>query len=285
MRGARARARAVRASSTRPCRSSAAAIGIRWISVGLLISAVPLLVALVWTMVALAAVAGPPAHPALDARCHRPPVVVGGRVQRRRSHRRCFATANEIHIPVGVPVLVRLHGGRCHSQLLGAEAIGQDRHHSGPDQCQLDPGATNPAAIRGQCTRILRLSACAHALRSGRRARRRLRSVARGSNCQRRAAPRHAGADARAWQLVEYRCGLCHRRARHGCRCAVSAPDLTHLDEPPHDCSGHAAQQSRKSRPAGSRIRRTSSRALSCRISSSRRSNCPMCCAYLETLQ
>ena len=39
--------------------------GIRWISVGLIISAVPLTATLVWTMLTLAAIAGPPPNPAL----------------------------------------------------------------------------------------------------------------------------------------------------------------------------------------------------------------------------
>ena len=39
--------------------------GLRWISIGLVISAIPLAVAFLWTMLTLAAVAGPPAHPGL----------------------------------------------------------------------------------------------------------------------------------------------------------------------------------------------------------------------------
>ncbi len=83
--------------------------GIRWISIGLIVSAVPLVVALVWTMLTLAAVAGPPANPGLV-------LDVTGRqwwwqVEYAASNPvDVFETANEIHIPVGVPVLVRLHG-------------------------------------------------------------------------------------------------------------------------------------------------------------------------------
>ena len=54
-----------------PYRSTRGGNGVRWISIGMAISAVPLLVTLVWTMVALAAVSGPPAQPGSDAGHHR----------------------------------------------------------------------------------------------------------------------------------------------------------------------------------------------------------------------
>ena len=43
-----------------------------------------------------------------DHQSHRAPMVVGGRVRGCRSPSRTFTTANEIHIPVGEPVLVKL---------------------------------------------------------------------------------------------------------------------------------------------------------------------------------
>ncbi len=84
--------------------------GHNWIVIGLMVSAIPLAVTIVWTLIALAAVAGPPANPALT-------IDVTGRqwwwdvkyASAQPSGE--FTTANEIHIPVGVPVLVRLHGG------------------------------------------------------------------------------------------------------------------------------------------------------------------------------
>ncbi len=88
--------------------------GIRWIGIGLIASAVPLAVAFVWTMLTLAAVAGPPAHPGLV-------LDVTGRqwwwqvAYNASSPIDVFETANEIHIPVGVPVLVRPARGGCDS--------------------------------------------------------------------------------------------------------------------------------------------------------------------------
>jgi cytochrome c oxidase subunit 2 len=82
--------------------------GLRWIGIGLLISAVPLLITLVWTMVALASVSGPPAHTALtlDVTPHQ----WWWEVQYdAASPNQRFTTANEIHIPDGVPVHVKIH--------------------------------------------------------------------------------------------------------------------------------------------------------------------------------
>src|SRR5690242_722854 len=84
--------------------------GLRWISLGVAISAVPLLITLVWTMVALARVSGPPSNPALtlDVTGHQWWWEVRYNAPQPSE---IFTSANEIHIPVGVPVLVRLHGG------------------------------------------------------------------------------------------------------------------------------------------------------------------------------
>ena len=114
------------------------------------------MVALVWTMLTLAAVAGPPAHPGLV-------LDVTGRQwwwevrYNADSPPDVFETANEIHIPVGVPVLVRLHGGDViHSfwvpQLSGkTDAI--------PGQTNLSwIEADKPGRIPGAMHGVLRLS-------------------------------------------------------------------------------------------------------------------------------
>jgi len=83
--------------------------GMRWIGIGVGISSVALLVTLVWTMVALARSSAPANTPlTLD--------VTGQQWWWNVKYNapqpdQSFITANEIHIPVGVPVLVRLHGG------------------------------------------------------------------------------------------------------------------------------------------------------------------------------
>ena len=98
------------AAETRAIPIDRGSSGVRWIGIGIAISAVPLLVTLVWTMVALADVSGPPAHPGLtlDITAHQWWWEV--RYDAAEPDH-TFATANEIHIPVGERVLVRLHGG------------------------------------------------------------------------------------------------------------------------------------------------------------------------------
>ena len=198
--------------------------GVRWISVGLIASAIPLTVAFVWTMLTLAAVAGPPAHPGLV-------LDVTGRqwwwqvAYSASNPMGEFETANEIHIPVGVPVLVRLHGADViHSfwvpQLAGkTDAI--------PGQTNLSwIQADRPGRYLGQCTEY-----CGY-----QHAHMQFEVVAQPQAefdqwiaAQRQAAVAPATeAATRGLAFVEYRCGLCHR-VRGTAAGAVSAPDLTHL--------------------------------------------------------
>jgi cytochrome c oxidase subunit 2 len=123
--------------------------GLRWISLGVLISAVPLFITLVWTMVALAKVSGPPRNAALtlDVTGHEWWWEV--RYNAPRSSE-IFTTANEIHIPVGVPVLVRLHGADVIHSFWVPNLAGKK---------DLIPGKINtiwiqadkPGVYRGQC--------------------------------------------------------------------------------------------------------------------------------------
>jgi cytochrome c oxidase subunit 2 len=82
---------------------------LRWITWGLAISAVPLTITLVWTMAALARVAGPPRESPLtiDVTGHQWWWEVDYPADGVTA---TFAAANEIHIPIGVNVVVRLHG-------------------------------------------------------------------------------------------------------------------------------------------------------------------------------
>jgi cytochrome c oxidase subunit 2 len=198
--------------------------GIRWISIGVIASVIPLAAAFVWTLLTLAAVAGPPAHPGLV-------LDVTGRqwwwqVAYSASNAvDVFETANEIHIPVGVPVLVRLHGADViHSfwvpQLAGkTDAI--------PGQTNLSwIQADRPGRYLGQCTEF-----CGY-----QHAHMQFEVVAEPqaefdhwvASQRRAAAAPDTESAARGLSLVEYRCGLCHR-VRGTAAGAVSAPDLTHL--------------------------------------------------------
>jgi cytochrome c oxidase subunit II len=198
--------------------------GIHWISLGLLISAVPLAAAFVWTLLALSAIAGPPPRPGLV-------LDVTGRQwwwlveYSAPAPSDVFQTANEIHIPVGVQVLVRLHGADViHSfwvpQLSGkTDAI---------------PGQTNtswieadkPGRYLGQCTEYC---GAQHAHMQFEVVAEPQEDFNRWVSLQRQpAGPPATPDETRGLALVEYRCGLCHR-VRGTQAGAVSAPDLTHL--------------------------------------------------------
>jgi cytochrome c oxidase subunit II len=197
---------------------------VRWISLGVLISAIPLVIALVWTMVVLAGTSGPPSNPALilDVTGHQ----WWWEVRYDSAEpAQVFLTANEIHIPVDETVLVRLHGADVIHSFWVPKLTGKT---------DTIPGQTNfswiradrPGLYRGQCTEYC---GSEHAHMS-------LEVVAESRTAfdQWRAAqlaPAPAPTtpeQARGRQLVEYRCGLCHQ-VRGTLAGALSAPDLTHI--------------------------------------------------------
>jgi len=198
--------------------------GLRWIGIGVALSAIPLLAILVWTMQALAA-AGP-----LRGRAALTVDVTARQWWWEVRYdadtpAQTFLTANEIHIPVGRPVRVRLHGGDViHSfwvpQLSGkTDAI---------------PGRTNdtwlqadqPGRYGGQCSEYC---GAQHAHMG-------LEVVAdppaafeAWRTAQLRPAPAPTSAALmHGAAVVEYRCGACHelRGTQAG---ALAGPDLTHL--------------------------------------------------------
>jgi cytochrome c oxidase subunit II len=201
--------------------------GISWIRVGLLFSAVPLFVALVWTMVTLAAVSGPPRAPhdaqlVLDVTGHQWwwEVVYSG-----ADPSQTFSTANEIHVPTGARVLVRLHGADVIHSFWVPKLAGKT---------DTIPGQTNlawfeaktPGRYRGQCTEYCGMQ---HAHMG-------LEVVAESSadfehwrqlQLSPAATPTNP-AQSRGRELVEFRCGLCHQ-VRGTTAGARAAPDLTHV--------------------------------------------------------
>jgi cytochrome c oxidase subunit 2 len=198
--------------------------GIRWITVGLMISAVPLAITLLWTMMALAAVAGPPANPGLvlDVTAHQFwwEVKYDG-----PSPTDEFTTANEIHIPVNVPVLVRLHGGDVIHSFWVPKLSGKT---------DMIPGQTNiswmqadaPGRYLGQCSEFCGWQ---HAHMQFEVVAESPAEFAAWRTAQvQPALPPKTPEQIRGMQFVEYRCGLCHqvRGTEAG---AVNAPDLTHL--------------------------------------------------------
>ena len=137
-----------------------------------------------------------------------------------------FTTANEIHIPTGVPVLVRLHGGDVIHSFWVPKLSGKT---------DTIPGQTNlswmqarlPGRYRGACNEFCGSQHANMAFEVVAEPRRQT-SSAGARRSSKPAADPTSQPQIRGLALVEYRCGLCHqvRGTRAG---AVSAPDLTHV--------------------------------------------------------
>jgi len=212
------------AEETRAVEVSRSGNGLRWISVGLSISAVPLLVTLVWTMVALAKVSGPPANPGLT-------LDVTGRQwwwdvrYDAAEPDQSFSTANEIHIPVGVPVLVRLHGADVIHSFWVPKLSGKT--DTIPGQTNLTwLEASRPGRYQGQCTEYCGFQHAHMAFEVVAEPR---EDFERWRHHQvEPAPPPTTPQQERGMEVVQYRCGLCHE-VRGTSAGAISAPDLTHL--------------------------------------------------------
>jgi cytochrome c oxidase subunit 2 len=198
--------------------------GVRWIGIGIAISTVPLLISLVWTIAALAHVGTVPRNPRLtievtarqwwwDATYDGPP----------SDH--IFRTANEIHIPVGEPVLLRLHSSDVIHSFWVPRLAGK---------MDVIPGQTNlvwiqaqaPGRYRGQCAEFCGAQHARMALEVVAEPR---DAFERWRTAQLQTAPPPATpAQTRGLALAETRCGMCHA-IRGTTAYASAAPDLTHL--------------------------------------------------------
>jgi cytochrome c oxidase subunit 2 len=198
--------------------------GARWIYYGLAISIVPLLVTLVWTVAVLAKVGPVPARTPLEIDIGAmqfwwDAVYVGEDPDTR------FHAANEIHIPVGQPVKLKL--------------VSHDVIHSFwvprlAGKMDVIPGQTNivwiradaPGVYRGQCAEFCGFQHAHMALEVVADPPDRFADWWRAQ--LRPAAPPRTPEQARGLALLEYRCALCHavRGTRAG---SAAAPDLTHL--------------------------------------------------------
>ena len=198
--------------------------GMRWIYVGLALTLVALIGSLVWTVAVTAAVNSPAQKPALTLE------VVGHQwwweaVYDPDQPGRTFVTANEIHIPVGRPVQVKL---------TGADVIHSFWIPALTGKTDTIPGRTNlawlqadrPGIYRGQCTEycgkqhahmamfvVADPPAAFEAWRAG----------------QLRPATDPQSADAaRGAGVFQARCSACHT-VRGTPAGGVVGPDLTHL--------------------------------------------------------
>jgi cytochrome c oxidase subunit II len=198
--------------------------GLQWIKIGLIVSAVPLLVTLVWTMFALTAIAGPPANPALvlDISAHQ---WWWGVHYSGAQPADAFDTANEIHIPTGEPVLLRLHAADVIHSFWVPKLTGKT---------DVIPGQTNqswvqtetPGVYLGQCSEFCGYQ---HAHMQFEVVAQTPAEFAAWEAAQRQPAATPATADAaRGLQVVQFRCAMCHA-IRGTSAGAISGPDLTHL--------------------------------------------------------
>lgn len=124
--------------------------GLGWVYVGMPLTLAALIVALVWAMLVMARIDRPATPPTLT-------ITVTGRQwwwqvdYPATPGGRAFETANEIHIPVGQPVLVRLRGGDViHSFWVPALAGKTDTIPGRENVTWLQ--ADRAGVYRGQCT-------------------------------------------------------------------------------------------------------------------------------------
>jgi cytochrome c oxidase subunit II len=197
--------------------------GMKWIGIGVGISSVALLVTLVWTMVALAKSSAPDnTQLTLD---------VTGRQwwwdvkYNAAEPDKSFITANEIHIPVGVPVLVRLHGADVIHSFWVPKLSGKT--DTIPGQINVTwLQASQPGRYRGQCMEYCGVQ---HAHMGFEVVAESKEDFQRWREHQLQPAPDpQTDQQRRGMELVVYRCGLCHE-VRGTTAAAVAAPDLTHL--------------------------------------------------------
>jgi cytochrome c oxidase subunit 2 len=197
--------------------------GLSWIWIGLALTLIALVASLVWTVEVMAAVGSPAAKPAVTLE------ITGHQWWWEARYlgpdpSQTFVTANEIHIPVGRPVLVKLQGADViHSFWIPALSGKTDTI----------PGRTNlawmqadrPGTYRGQCTEYCGLQHAHMAayviadppdvFEAWRRA-------------QTEPAGPAAGPSAIGEGLFTDRCGACHT-VRGTTAGGIAGPDLTHL--------------------------------------------------------
>lgn len=198
--------------------------GLKWIYYGVGLSSLVLFGSLVWTVEVLAKVNSPGSDTVLT-------VEVTGRQwwwQVRYlddDPQKVFVTANEIHIPVGRPVRVKLVGADViHSFWVPKLSGKTDAIPGQTNQTWLE--ADRPGRYRGQCTEYCGQQ---HAHMG-------FEVVAEDAQsfdgwlAHQRSAPASAATPelAQQQQLFEYRCGACHAVRGTGAGGSV-APDLTHL--------------------------------------------------------
>jgi cytochrome c oxidase subunit 2 len=194
--------------------------GLRWIWIGLALTVVALIAALAWTVAVMAAVGAPAGPPALTLE------ITGHQWWWEVRYfgatpEQTFSTANEIHIPTGRPVLVKLDGADViHSFWIPALAGKTDTIPGRTNLTWLQ--ADRPGVYRGQCTEYCGVQ---HAhMAAFVTAEPPAEFEAWRAGQLRAAAPVESAGE----RLFVERCGACHA-VRGGEAGGVAGPDLTHL--------------------------------------------------------
>lgn len=214
------------AAATRREPLQAGPSALRWIHLGVSLSLIPLALTLVWTMVVLGRTVGPPAHPGLvlDVTGHQWWWEVNYGAPQGEEWQ-SFRTANEIHVPVGERVLVRLHSSDVIHSFWVPKLTGKTDVIPG----QINDSwfeADRPGRYRGQCGEFCGLQ---HAHMGFEVVAESPADFRRWRAAQLQPAPQPSGnAQTRGRDLVQYRCGSCHA-VRGTLAAAYIAPDLTHL--------------------------------------------------------
>jgi cytochrome c oxidase subunit II len=198
--------------------------GLRWIYIGVALTILALLISIAWTVAVMAAVNSPNGPPALTLE------VTGHQwwwevAYDPEKPGRTFTTANEIHIPVGRPVLLRLKGADViHSFWIPALTGKTDTIPGRTNVAWLE--ADRPGIYRGQCTEYCgeqHAHMAAYVIADAPAA----FEVWRQGQLQAASTPAAPTAVLGA-QVFQARCSACHT-VRGTPAGGITGPDLTHL--------------------------------------------------------
>ncbi len=201
--------------------------GMPWLYIGISSSVVVLLGCAVWTFVVLAETAQPPERPVLtvDVTAHQWWWEV--QYHQRGGAERSFVTANEIHIPVGKPVRVRLRSADViHSFWVPALAGKTDVIPGMVNKAWLE--AQKPGVYRGQCAEYCGLQHAHMAFQVVAQQPKTFKAWWK-DQVQPAASPVTA-AERRGRMDFQGRCSICHTVRGAGFTAAGQlGPDLTHV--------------------------------------------------------
>ncbi|HET8701133.1 MAG TPA: cytochrome c oxidase subunit II [Nitrococcus sp.] len=200
--------------------------GLPWVYIGVSVSALLLIGSAIWTFFVMAATAAPPGNPkiTLDVTGHQWWWEV--RYRKEGEPKRTFLTANEIHIPVGQPVRIRLIGVDVIHSFWVPRLIGKT---------DVIPGQTNlawieadsPGVYRGQCTEYCGLQHAHMALHVVAQTPEKFKAW--WDHQLQDAVPPTSPAARGGQRIFEQHCSVCHTVRGLGGNHGKLGPDLTHL--------------------------------------------------------